>query len=482
VKDVHLEVLLPADKYLAARAAWLLGLERFKAAEEGVSQEEEDHEVDTRNNSIDRSFVFPGELATFFICVYKRQESTCKDVIELVEMSRKLEFVISLNDDACQPSAVLLCPSQPFSEEKHAIGIDARLKCAMGVYHFQIDFPTTGINNSGAVSNGGLVELGIYCRHKSAGYLSRVSKISREVSLQTMKFSDPLRYVDVLPEAQEIMLNNELKTSITSQTVELKKKINRVKSVAIQSRYRQLNSKCFIEVSCENIHPNFDVVLRDLTLHTFTSRPISMRVTRLGRWELPLRLMPGECQTVCFVLSGFQDVSSTSYMEKSEEDEGIGSRYTSIATVTWTSEITPSEVRGKHRVEWDFRSGVFDPIALRLERDEEGDDIVGRKRKERRGLRPGDKFKLLLVIVNRCKRNTDLRVILPTPKDLTSQSILPLDASVYVGSVLNRAVQVPLHFLALQPATVDVAELVRVYDANTQEVIVVKEPHYVSVS
>lgn len=368
-----------------------------------------------------------------------------------------------------------------------------RLEAATAVYHFQLDIPTTSFG--GGALRAPDLELTLYCRHKSASTKSLVSKVARGLSLVYMHDADPLSFHRTLPRAQEILNNNELHQSVKSRTCQLFTAVRRVQCVSIRSRYKQVNSKCFLEVSCENTHPFVRVVLRDLTLHTFTSRPISMRVTRLGRWVLPLALHPGERHTVCFVLSNFEEIAPKTYFEgdadaRSAASDGIGSRYTSVATVTWTSDVTLLEVRGKHRVEWDFASGVFDKISLRLERIEKDahrddgrrdDGSLQNTHVHAQELRPGCTFQLLLVISNRSGTPTDLRVVLPVPEDLSTEPLLPLDASIHVGSVGDDAVQVPLSFLALHPAHVDIAKLVHVVDVKTKARIAVKEPHHVSI-
>ncbi|GBG29477.1 Hypothetical Protein FCC1311_056982 [Hondaea fermentalgiana] len=444
----------------------------------------------------ERSFAFPGELATFYVIVEAAEGGenasagqSIEDTEDLKRMCRSLDIVLSVSDESCHPSAVLLCPNQPsriganasVSTEDSEGGIGPeeelalvkRLRRTYAVYYFQIDMPTTSSGGSaGSTFQGSELQLALYCRHTSTSFQARLSREAGRVSLATLKHADPAQFVGILPRAQRVLESHGLVRPLERQTLEVKHTVRKERCVAIRSRYKQVNSKCFIEVSCENTHPRVHVVLKDLTLHTFTSRPISMQVTRLGRWVLPLELRPGERQTVCFLLSHFEDISPRAYVEPQEADsEGIGSRYTSIATVTWTSDVSLAEVRGRHRVEWDFASGVFDPVSLRLERDEGCLD-----------LRPGDSFQLLLVVRNRAHADVDLRVILPLAEDMTGMTVIPLDASLHIGKVAARPVEIPLRFMALRAGTADLAQLVKVYDAAAEAIIPVKEPHFVSIS
>lgn len=507
--------------------------EEKEAGSQDVS--EDDGTYDCVNAEMERNFAFPGELATFYVLIEQKEPKsqqdldqgksttarTMEDAEDMKRMCRSLDIMLNVSDETCHPSAVLLCPFQPSDsgledlQEEGAIdpalessdtteaeqkdmpklalrkfstieaaataklaGIEnlplvKRLRKAYAVYYFQIDMPTTSSGGGASTAyQWSELELTLYCRHVSTTFRTRLNREAGRVSLAALRDADPDQFLGLLPRAQRVLESSSSAHPVERQTVEVRHTVRKERCVAIRSRYKQVNSKCFIEVSCENTHAHVCVVLKDLTLHTFTNRPISMRVTRLGRWVLPLELRPGERQTVCFLLSHFEDISPQAYVEPQEADtEGIGSRYTSIATVTWTSDVSVAEVRGKHRVEWDFASGVFDPVSLRLERDEGCTD-----------LRPGDSFQLLLVVRNRAHAEVDLRVVLPAAEDMTSVSVIPLDASLHVGKVLGRAVEVPLRFMALRPGTADLAQLVQVYDSVTNTIIPVKEPHFVSIA
>eukprot|EP00516_Mucochytrium_quahogii_P012000 CAMPEP_0203803414 /NCGR_PEP_ID=MMETSP0100_2-20121128/12815_1 /ASSEMBLY_ACC=CAM_ASM_000210 /TAXON_ID=96639 /ORGANISM=" , Strain NY0313808BC1" /LENGTH=526 /DNA_ID=CAMNT_0050711117 /DNA_START=132 /DNA_END=1713 /DNA_ORIENTATION=- len=444
-------------------------------------------------NKYSRDFLFSGEQATFYVLVGPSAKEGNRvndlDPNDFVEISRSLEVLLSAADDShCKVSSVLLCPTQPDSssncgkdDSQDGSIIDKMFGNACAVYYFEVQLPTTVSRatarrkSSNALNK---IEFNLYFRLKSMSSKSLVAKVATGMAFSYKRVTDPMSLRSTMPEVQKILNNDELSTCLNSQTSQLCIAYSKVKCVAITSRSKQVNGKCFIEVCCENIHETIKIVLKDLTLHTFTSRPINMSVTRVGRWILPLELYPGDRQTVCFLLTDFQD-GAPRHLEKpvdtKEDYVNPGAKYTSIATITWSSEVTLPDVRGQHRVEWQFASGAFDELVLRLIKVEPT---------KRRKISVGSKFTMGLLVLNRTSRDMDINVIMPAAGENDQQLVLPLDACVHVGKLEpnHRTIEVPLQFMALDTAALtNISPLIIVYDAISKRVFPVKEPYMISV-
>jgi hypothetical protein len=360
---------------------------------------------------------------------------------------------------------------------------------------------------------GFAVELQLYVRLKQA--LSESSQAARTAKGLVLEHelaasSDPMSFARCIPLAHAVLLHDEPSLSVRSQTVQLHRTLRRERCLSVRSRYSQVDGRCLIEVRCENASTSgVQLRLKDVTLHTFTSRPVSISVARVGRWLLPLTLLPGERQSLCFMLSDFaakttlpegptspapaDDATGSSTGSGGRQGApgggaSVGSRYTSMATVTWGSDVTLSDVRGQHRVEWEFNSGAFDPLMLRLVpapaaprfgtavHRADGAPGVGSL------LRPGDKVKVTLEVAARARAATGRLVVLcPTASDGDLAPLIPLDAVLPLPESEGTVTRVLLEFLACRPGRADLSRLVFVHDSATDRTLEVKEPYHVTV-
>ena len=332
--ELKISLLLPSNIEVAHACSEITGLTPHTTL--GPEHKHVDSTSSAQHNgkennlaSLDRDFVCHGESTNIFLLVGPAEslanrfsEYTRMDVIDMCRSWEVLAIATGFS-----VSNAMLCPIQPpvsgpwypgvASSDTNTISDKVKLlmRDVCAVYFLKIFIPE--LQKVGPDNSYDSLSLNIQCRvrlHSAAsptllksaqGYVCD-NRVEKALDFQYF----PRICEQAISQDPNVMSSIErcgVKDSVSSLNLQISRHFPKVDIMSIQSRFVQTDNKCFVEVIFENIHKQLEVELRSATLRMRTPKDIHYTVSHVGRWYLPVRLIPGNKQSICFEIS---DLSS----------------------------------------------------------------------------------------------------------------------------------------------------------------------------